>query len=167
MIEIFKQAMRRHAAAINLITTEHDGVRYGMAATAVCSLGVSPPSLLVCVATTASIHQPLMDGDHFAVNILRECHAPLVGAFSGQLRGEARFELGEWKRHSSGLPLLIDAQANMICRIAERLERSGHSILIGTVEDAVIFDEVEPLLYRNGALAVARPHSESRYGHAS
>lgn len=165
MIDIFKQAMRRHASAISLITTEHAGVRYGMAATAICSLGINPPSLLACVATSASIYQPLLSGDRFAVNILRECHAPLVGAFSGQLRSEDRFELGQWETHSSGLPLLVDAQANIICGIAERIERSGHLILLGVVEDAVIFETVEPLLYRNGALAVARPHSKSGHDH--
>ena len=91
MIDLFKQAMRRHAASVNLITTEFDDVRYGMVVTAVCSLGIDPPSLLACVAATSSLYRPMSLGHVFAVNILRECHSPLVKIFSGQIKGEARF----------------------------------------------------------------------------
>ena len=43
----FKQAMRHLAGGVALVTTIHDGVRHGLTVTAVSSLTMEPPALLV------------------------------------------------------------------------------------------------------------------------
>ena len=45
----YKLGMRTLAAAVNIITSIHSGHRYGMTATAVCSVTADPPTLLVCI----------------------------------------------------------------------------------------------------------------------
>ena len=44
-----RDALRRLAKAVVVITVRHDGQRYAMAATAVSELSMDPPSLLICV----------------------------------------------------------------------------------------------------------------------
>ena len=52
----FRKAMRRLTSAVTVITTAHEDRRYGMTATAVTSVSADPPSLLICVNRSASLH---------------------------------------------------------------------------------------------------------------
>ena len=47
--EQFRAAMRRFPSTVSVISTAKDGQRHGMTATAVTSVSLDPPSLLVCV----------------------------------------------------------------------------------------------------------------------
>jgi len=152
----FKHAMRRLTSTISLITTAEDGNRYGMAMTAVCSLGIIPPSLLISVAHTASMHAPLLRVRRFAVNILSAEQSFLVGPFSGKVKGEERFALGEWIAGVHGLPQLAGAQATIFCDVEQTFEHSGHTVLIGSVEETVYHATIGPLLYENGKFARAQ-----------
>ena len=59
LLSSFRTAMRHVAATVYAVTTGHGGGRYGILATAVSSLSFEPPSLLVCVNRSASLHAPL------------------------------------------------------------------------------------------------------------
>ena len=52
----FKEAMRRVAATVNVISICVDGKPMGITATAVSVVSMDPPSLLVCVNQAASVH---------------------------------------------------------------------------------------------------------------
>ncbi len=154
----FKQGMRRLASTICIVTTADSESWYGMTATAVCSVCVSPPSLLVSVAQSASLHAPTLLVKRICVNVLRTSHAELVGIFSGKLAGKARFEAGgDWKIDRHGLPFLADAQANFFCSVEQMLPHADHGIFVATVFDARYTPEVDPLLYQDGALARSTP----------
>lgn len=157
MRDRFKYAMRRLASTVTIVTAEHEGLRYGMVATAVCSLGVDPPSLIASVAQTASLHDPLLASGRFCVNLLTQSQAGLVSVFSGRHSGEARFQFGIWERHELGPPLLRNAQANLVCHIDTTLHYSGHTVIVGRVLDIHAAEAIEPLLYHNGSIAAARP----------
>lgn len=153
----FKHAMRRQASTVTIVTAEDEGVRHGMVATAVCSLGVDPPSLIVSIAQTASLHDPLLASGRFCVNVLTQSQADLVSVFSGRQKGEVRFRFGTWERHELGLPLLRNAQANLVCHAVATLRYSGHTVVVGHVSDVHATESVEPLLYHNGSIAAAHP----------
>lgn len=156
LVDGFRQAMRRLTAAVSLITTEEGGVRYGMTVTAVCSLGINPPSLLISVSHGASMHRPVIARGAFAVNVLTATQGGLVRPFSGAVKGEARFSMGRWHRSPMGLPWLIGAQANFECRSATTLEYAGHTIIVGRVTALSVDERIAPLLYENGGLAISR-----------
>jgi flavin reductase (DIM6/NTAB) family NADH-FMN oxidoreductase RutF len=71
MAYLFRLAMRRFPAAVTVITTSADGVDVGMTATAVTSLSVQAPSLLVCINRTSGFHKQIEGSGCFCVNILR------------------------------------------------------------------------------------------------
>jgi flavin reductase (DIM6/NTAB) family NADH-FMN oxidoreductase RutF len=153
----FKYAMRRLASTVTIVTTEYGGKRHGMVATAVCSLGIDPPSLIASIAQTASLHDPLIARGRFCVNLLTLAQADLISAFSGQYSGEARFQFGNWDNHQFGAPTLRDAQASLICDVSGTLSYAGHTVFIGKVTDVHVSDAIETLLYQNGSFAAAHP----------
>ena len=57
-----KQAMRRLAASVVVVTARDGDTRYAMAASACTSLSMEPPSILLCVNKTASIYPVLNHG---------------------------------------------------------------------------------------------------------
>ena len=148
--------MRRLTSTVSIVTTADQEKRHGMIATAVCSIGVSPPSVLVSVAMNASIHGPLIARGKYCVNLLAVNHQHLVLPFSGVLKGEERFSVGDWERGPANLPYLRDAQASLFCTVASVIPFAHHSIVLGCVDDIATSEEVNPLLYENGRLAIAR-----------
>jgi flavin reductase len=155
--EAFCKAMRRFASTVSIISCASGGRRYGMSATAITSLSIDPPSLLVCVSKSTATHRILSRGGRFCVNVLRSFHSGLSKAFSGKQRGEDRFCLGNWQDAEDGLPYLVDAQANMFCEIARVVDYTTHSIFVAHVFSARAQGEVDPLLYQDGKYAIALP----------
>lgn len=151
----FRLAMRRLAATVTLLSTHgRDGRRHGMAATAVTSVTMDPPTVLVCINRNASIHEPLLEREQFCINVLMEGHHALVGTFSGQKSGEERFAGGGWDAHeSNGLPYLADAQSSLFCRVETVTQVGTHSVILARVIDARVADPVAPLLYADGRLS--------------
>lgn len=159
-----REGLRRLAKAVVVITCRYGGARYAMTATAVSELSMQPPSLLVCVNRTASLHAPLAARAGFCVNILHRSHADISALCSGKEKGEARFALGRWQE-ASGTPYLADAQASFLCRHEQSLDYGTHSIVIGLVEKVLIHGTVDPLVYVDGTYSrVCLPSRESGIG---
>jgi flavin reductase len=154
--EAFCEAMRRFATTVSIISCSSDGRRYGMSATAITSLSVDPPSLLLCVNKSTATHRALSRGGRFSVNVLRSYHSGLSHAFSGKFRGEDRFRLGNWRETEEGLPFLSDAQANLFCEIAHIMDYATHAIFIASVYFVRTQEDVDPLLYQDGKYAIAQ-----------
>ncbi len=151
----FRLAMRRLASTVSIIsTTDTAGRRHGMAATAVNSVTMDPPTVLVCVNRSASIHEPLLEREQFCINMLMNGHEDLVAAFSGKMQGEERFTLGEWRQDdATGMPYLDDAQSSLVCQVETVTPVGTHSVILARVLDARVADPVAPLLYADGRLA--------------
>lgn len=147
----FRAAMRRLAATVTVIST-HDGKRdYGMTATSVASLSMDPPSLTVAINRSASIHDPLLARGTFCVNLLRAGQEEHCRVFATRPDGEWRFQTGSWERSAEDLPYLVDAQANLFCRVGASLTYGSHTIIVGEIADLRVAEDVAPLIYLNGA----------------
>jgi flavin reductase (DIM6/NTAB) family NADH-FMN oxidoreductase RutF len=147
----FKNAMRQLAGGVALIATQHEGVRHGITMTAVSSLTMDPPALLISVNRHASAFDALVSSGRFSVNLLREAQAPLAAAFSRKPDGDARFATGRWRTGTTGVPVLEDGIAAIECRLHDVVEFGTHAILIGVVEAVDIdADLPAPLIYLSG-----------------
>ncbi|HEX8225302.1 MAG TPA: flavin reductase family protein [Allosphingosinicella sp.] len=145
----FKQAMRRVASTVNVITVCVDGEPMGITATAMSSLSVDPPSLLICINRTASLHSPLEDVSHFCVNVLHRSQQEIARMFADKSRRELRFATG-WQVDCSRPPRLADAQAAILCRRIRHFPYGTHSIFVGEVEEVAVREDVDPLVYVDG-----------------
>lgn len=148
--ETFRQAMRRVASTVNVITICVDGKPMGITATAMSSLALDPPSLLVCINRRAAMHASITDVTHFSVNVLHRDQVDLAQMFADRTKADLRFTEG-WHIDTDGPPRLADAQASILCRRIDHHQFGTHSIIIGVVEDAIVRGDVHPLIYLNGS----------------
>jgi flavin reductase (DIM6/NTAB) family NADH-FMN oxidoreductase RutF len=146
----FRQAMRRVASTVNVITICVDGQPMGITATAMSSLAMDPPSLLVCVNRAASMHASMEGVTHFGVNVLHRDQEHLAQMFADRAKQALRFTTG-WHLDCDRPPRLADAQASLLCRRIDHHQFGTHSIFIGVVEEAVVRPEVDPLVYLDGS----------------
>ena len=145
----FKQAMRRVAATVNVVSICVDGQPMGITATAVSVVSMDPPSLLVCVNQAAAVHPRFENVVHFSVNVLHRDQAEVATIFADrQLEGQ-RFLRG-WDNDCVTPPRLRGAQASILCRRIDHHRFGTHSIFIGVVEDVVTREEIDPLIYLDG-----------------
>lgn len=149
-MDSLKIALRRLAKAVVVITSADGAGRYAMAATAVSELSFDPPSMLVCVNRSASLYPVLAAGAPFAINILHHSHMAVAQRCAGQVKGEARFEEGDWASTELGVPRLADAQAAIVCHNVHKLDHGTHGIFIGNVDEVFVDGGVEPLIYLDG-----------------
>jgi flavin reductase (DIM6/NTAB) family NADH-FMN oxidoreductase RutF len=155
--QLFRAAMRKLAATVTVVTTREADEHHGMAATAVTSLSADPPSVLVCVNRSASMHDPMHRSQMFCINLLGEQHGPLCEAFGGKLTGAARFGVGTWDTDENGVRYLTDAPANLFCRLEQQHIYGTHSIFVGRVERIRVDADSQPLLYSGGAMGGFKP----------
>ena len=145
-----RQAMRRHASAVAIITAEHQGARAGLTATAVCSVTADPPRLVVFVNRNVRACNLIVDSGALCVNLLGQAHQEVAQAFAGAIDGvvgDARFAYGQWTRAVTGSPVLEGALVNFDCRVVKVFDESTHLAFLcevldvrnGAVDDALLY----------------------------
>ena len=147
--ESFKQAMRRVASTVNVISICVDGKPMGITATAMSALSMDPPSLLVCINRAAAVHTSMEDVTHFRVNVLHRDQEATARMFADRRFHAERFTSG-WDNDCVRPPRLVDAQAAILCRRIDHHRFGTHSIFIGVVEEVEIRGGVDPLVYLDG-----------------
>ena len=70
--ETFRRVIGHFATGVTVITTRDDRGDHGMTASAVSSLSLEPPMLLVCLNTSSGTQQVIHATGVFGVNILDE-----------------------------------------------------------------------------------------------
>jgi flavin reductase (DIM6/NTAB) family NADH-FMN oxidoreductase RutF len=132
----YRVAMRAFATGVAIIACGRGAQRAGCVATAVASLSLDPPSLIVNLQRDGSTYRRLKESDAFSVNFLKSEQEPLAQRFAGGAPSAERFSEGAWIEGATGAPALADALATLDCRIVEILERYTHAIVIGRVAAA-------------------------------
>ncbi|MEM6497522.1 MAG: flavin reductase family protein [Pseudomonadota bacterium] len=154
----YRAIMRQQAGAVALICTGAPGARYGLTATAVCSVTDDPPTLLACVNKNASAHDHIFESEEFSVNLLAEKHEEIAGVFAGMtdLKGDDRFKVKgfRWIKHKSGMPRLTGALATLDCEVVEKQQFSTHTIFFGRVREGAYSEGAAPLLYLRGEFGI-------------
>ena len=151
---VYREAMRRLAAGVTIITTEHEGEKGGLTATAVCSLSTEPPQILVCVNKTASAHDPIGEAGFFCVNILAPDHRKIAERFAGMdgVEGDERFaDMGDWSMLTTGAPVLKGCPVSFDCKLVTKVAAGTHTIYIGEIIDLTLDPQAHALLYCDGA----------------
>jgi flavin reductase (DIM6/NTAB) family NADH-FMN oxidoreductase RutF len=144
-----KLALRRLASAVAVVSCRDGQTRHAMTATAVNAMSMQPPSMIVCVNRSSSFHAAISRAGNFAINILHRDQAEISAGCGGKAKGEDRFGLGGWSEES-GAPVLLDAQARIVCAKEDRFDYGSHTIFIGRVVSVGIHGMVDPLIYVDG-----------------
>lgn len=119
----YRDAMACLGSAVNIITTDGPGGRAGFTASAVCSVTDAPPTLLVCLNRSASVHQAFTQNQVLCVNTLADCHESLSGLFGGKRRWSSALP----PPNGQVLPPVHRSSPTRWCRLTAPLRRSPAS----------------------------------------
>lgn len=141
-------AIAQHVSSVCVITTELDGERFGLTATAVSSVSAEPPRLLVCVNKNGLTHEKIAAAGRFCVNVLAEGQDKVAMVFAGMGGSkEDRFATGEWVRMKTGAPALAGALATFDCLVGETSDQASHTVFFGDVVATSHVKGQDTLLY--------------------
>jgi flavin reductase (DIM6/NTAB) family NADH-FMN oxidoreductase RutF len=144
-----RRALRRLASAVAIVTCRDAAGRHAMTATAVSAMSMQPPSMIVCVNRANAFHAAIGRAQAFAINILHREQQRISVGCGGSLRGEDRFGVGAWDE-ARGVPVLVDAQAHIVCARDEQFDYGSHTIFVGRVITVGTSGTVDPLVYVDG-----------------
>lgn len=152
--EDFRHALSRFSSGVTVVTTRNAaGHAYGITVSAFCSVSLLPPMVLVCIEKITASHGAIKEAGAFVVNVLRERQRPLSEQFADP--ASDKFSNVETEENAAGIPIIVDALANIECRLAHVYDGGDHSIFVGLVEAVRVRDGV-PLIYSQGDYAGLR-----------
>lgn len=118
---------------------------------------MEPPSMMVAVNRSASIHPVILQSGHFTLNLMDESHAALLEPFARSDMRDRRFCVDDWVAAGLAGPVLKGALCSHVCRVAETHEFGTHTVFFGTIEDVILPEQIAqtpaPILWLNGKRA--------------
>ena len=123
--------------------------------------------MLVCVNRSAAFHRALNRASDFAINVLCRAHIDISRLCSGGASPESRFNVGDWDTRAAA-PVLIDAQAAIVCRKDKALDYGTHTVFMGRIVSVSMNGDVDPAhlpgraIYRPRGLMIRESGGRSR-----
>ena len=154
--DTFRHLLGAFASGVTVMTTrEPGGTAAGMTASAFCSLSLSPPLVLVCVAHESGFHDTLRAAQQFAVNILAEDQAALSERFAGT-----------WTERFTGVVMAVDrpdrppliggTAGYLLCETVDVHPGGDHAIFVARVVGGEAHGR-PPLLHVHGTYRRLHP----------
>ena len=128
----FRRVLGHFATGVTVVTSADGGAMYGLTASAVTSVSLEPPLVLVCVDRTADTHDAIERSESFAVNTLAADGEALSRRFATYPVGE-KFDGVAYRVEETGAPVLEAALAWVDCTLRQAYEGGDHTIFVGEV----------------------------------
>lgn len=133
----FREAMGTFPAPVSVVTAlDEAGQPRGLTCSAVASVSMEPPTLLVCVNRRNGSLQAILRSGGFVVNLLRQGRDAVAQLFASG--ADDKFTPVTWRASPrTGLPWLADdALVYVDCRLVGQLDAGTHAVLIGLARDS-------------------------------
>jgi len=143
--------MRGFPTGVSIITAVDTlGVPRGMTCTSVCSVALSPPTLLACLRNASPTLEAVLNGGTFTVNLLHSAAQSVAELFASG--APDRFDLIHWEQSSvnSGPCLSRDAHTIAECCISHSVKVGDHTVVFGEALSITRHHDLAPLLYGFG-----------------
>jgi flavin reductase (DIM6/NTAB) family NADH-FMN oxidoreductase RutF len=142
----FRNVIRHLASGVTVITASLAGEPVGMTATAVCSVSATPPSVLVCLQSGARTALGVAESGFLGIHLLRHAGRKTAEQFAS--RGEHFTSVNFEREPQTGVPLLSDVLAWLVCAVEQAIPAADHTIFVARVLDCELKDRApDPLLY--------------------
>jgi flavin reductase (DIM6/NTAB) family NADH-FMN oxidoreductase RutF len=133
--DAFRAAMGRLPAGVVVVSVRWRGMDHAMTASAVTSVSLEPPMLLVCVHEDARLREALDDVDTWAISVLADDQGPVAD----WLASPGRPAIGQLDRvphvpaPRSGAAWVSGAAAWFECRTAQIVPAGDHDVVVAEV----------------------------------
>jgi flavin reductase (DIM6/NTAB) family NADH-FMN oxidoreductase RutF len=155
--DLFRQLLRRQAAAVVVVTVDATPP-VGFTATSFTSVSLRPPLVSFNLDRSSSSWPAVEAADHVGVHILSHHQEHVARRFATS--GIDRFADGiSWQPGPHGVPLLAGSLAWLVCRVVNRVDAGDHAIVLA---EPVLGDHLDdeghsPLVYHMGRY-LTKPH---------
>ncbi|MGD2186383.1 MAG: flavin reductase family protein [Desulfobacterales bacterium] len=129
---------------IYVLTSKTDEAINGMIASWVSQVSYEPPLIMVAVHPNRFSHQLIEQGRGFALHVLARTQTNLLSRFKGSDL-KAKFSSLSWTTGKTGCPILKECVAYLECELKTHYRPGNHTIFIGEVIAAGVFDDEKPL----------------------
>jgi flavin reductase len=133
--DALRHVMGHFASGVTIATTLHHGIKHAMTATAVCSVSLEPPLVLVCVGKASRFHGAILKAENWCLSLLTVHQEPVARHFSSS--GRDLLSQFDHVPHTpsplSGTPLIDGALAWLECTTYGRHDGGDHTIVVGEI----------------------------------
>ncbi len=143
--ERFRAVLGSVPQPVSVVSTCCDGRPHGSTVSALCSLSLQPPLVLVSLERHSELLELIRRTGRYAINILARGQEALALRFAQ--KGQDKLAGVQW-RAEHGLPRLGGAQSFLVCEVHELVSAGDHIIVIGLVCEAQAQPDLHPLVYR-------------------
>lgn len=144
----FRRALGSFASGVSVVTClDAQGQPRGMTVSALASISLVPPLVLVSIDLKASLEPLLAEGHELVINILAADQQSLSRRFAS--REEDRFADLAWTPAEHGAPRLDGALATIDGHVVARYPGGDHTLVLAEVDRTEVRDG-RPLCYFRG-----------------
>jgi flavin reductase len=136
--DALRHVMGHFASGVAVATALHHGIKHAMTATAVCSVSLEPPLVLVCVSKSSRFHAAITKAKYWCLSLLTVDQEELARHFSN--RGRDLLTQFDSVSHTpsplSGTPLIDGALSWLECTTYGMHDGGDHTIVVGQLRRA-------------------------------
>ena len=149
--EDFRLALRELVYPVCVVSAYNDKTNENHAITvsSVTSLSFDPPSILVCINRSSSIHASLKKDSHFNISFLSSLQSEISNICGIDEFSDKRFDNDFWD-FKNNVGFIKDSQSVISCITEEIISYGSHSVFIGNVIEVIKNSNTRPLLYGKG-----------------
>jgi flavin reductase (DIM6/NTAB) family NADH-FMN oxidoreductase RutF len=155
----FRDVAGHFATGVTVITSTDGETPAGTTASAVASLSMDPPMMLICLNRSSATHDIVADSRVFGVNILAQNQADIAMQFAR--KGTDKFAGVDWSEAEGKVPWIDGALASIACRVVDTAVGGTHTVFMGEVMAAEAFPG-EPLTYYRGSFGKIDQEAENK-----
>jgi flavin reductase (DIM6/NTAB) family NADH-FMN oxidoreductase RutF len=136
--DALRRVMSQFSSGVTIVTALRHGIKHAMTATAVCSVSLTPPLILVCVSHSSRFHEAITEADAWCVSLLSADQEHLARHFANKGRDLlSQFDSVEHRPSPlSGTPLIDGALSWMECVTYAQYDGGDHTIVVGELVHA-------------------------------
>jgi flavin reductase (DIM6/NTAB) family NADH-FMN oxidoreductase RutF len=133
--EALRHVMANFVAGVTVVSTIWRDIPHAMTATAVSSVSLDPPLVLVCVGKKSRFHEAVLGAGRWAMSLLRSDQEQIARHFANRGRDlNTQFDqVPHRPAPVSGAPLIDGAHAWLECETYATYEGGDHTIVVGQV----------------------------------
>jgi flavin reductase (DIM6/NTAB) family NADH-FMN oxidoreductase RutF len=149
-----RHVMGSFMTGVTIVSTVWQDVAHAMTATAVSSVSLDPPLILVCVGKTSRFHAAVLGSGRWAASLLRHDQVAIARHFSNKGRDLlTQFDTVPHKPAPvCGAPLIVGAHSWLECDPYATYDGGDHTIVVGLlVRASQRAPSGRPLTYYQGA----------------
>lgn len=144
----FRAVIGRFASGVTVITVAADADKFGSTASAMTSLSLEPPMLLICMNRSSRTAAAIQAERRFGVSILAEHQGDLAARFASSRPD--KFDGVDYRTGEYGQPLLSGALATLECDVVETVGGGTHTVFLAEVRAMSAIDGYPLAYYRGG-----------------